>query len=248
MREKFSEAYEVKLGVLKDYLSCRLPPNSSIVFLQEVDHSLLSSIDETELAALQNIVRNAEYLLCVTHCRVKNPEHAMIPGFARVLRMEYPSLKLHTLDIASPNSNGNITANAAAEEAAVLISRVFFATITEKIGGGHDFERAVKDDGVIYIERMVPDEALNSSFSDKDFHEVESIPFQSKKALKIAIEKVGQLDTVYFTEDSRVNQGLKPGFVEVKIEATGVNIRVSSLLQSIFELYHSNDYVCLSRM
>lgn len=74
-----------------------------VIMLSDLeDSALLSTLTETDLAAIQSITNSASTLLWVTAGGLlegKKPEHAMVSGLARSVRSEQVSLDFRTLDL-----------------------------------------------------------------------------------------------------------------------------------------------------
>lgn len=192
------------------------------MILLDTGRPLLEDPEEKELKTLQAVLKNGNCVLWITGGRLSQPVYGANIGLARVVRTELTSLILHTLDI-------DISSGKDPEEVAKLVWG-YFVPMQHKekraTAISSSFDR-LESDGIIYFDRVVPDDVLNSQFSGKD-EQFTEIMFQSRPSLKINISQVGQLDTLYFEDDGQTMKPLLPGYVEIKVHTAGVNWKVCS--------------------
>lgn len=214
MLEKIAtgDGFKVTLGVLGNL---DLDMVNRTVILLDTGRPILQSTTEQELRSLKNMFSNGNTVFWVTGGRNATPEYGANVGMSRVLRKEIPSIRLHTFDIDMSRKT--------LDEASDEIWRVF--SIERSTGSWESMFDRIERDGVVHIDRVVPDHDLNTEYSRSD-DATEMTKFKSHKSLVLDIENVGQLDTLYFKEDFQVDGPLLPEFVEVKVEATGVSWKV----------------------
>jgi SAM-dependent methyltransferase len=72
---------------------------ASYVIVSELDSPLFASLDEETFSSLKVLFSSARTILWVTNSAyTENPYHAMVVGFTRTLRQEYPEVCLQILD------------------------------------------------------------------------------------------------------------------------------------------------------
>lgn len=82
-----------------------MPFGSSILLLEELDQPFFStSISDTKLNALQNLLMSAKDVLWVTRGRLALPNANMSVGIARALMQEMPDLRIQHLDLPTHRS------------------------------------------------------------------------------------------------------------------------------------------------
>ncbi|MCJ1261266.1 hypothetical protein MMC22_001130 [Lobaria immixta] len=181
-----------------------------VVLLADFEGPLLATLEEKELAAIQNITSTTSLLLWVSCGGLlmgKMPEYAMTIGLARSVASEQSSLDLTVLDFDLENTSServiNIITNIAQRQSASSQSR--------------ESEYYVSN-GLIYISRLMPNVDLNRRYAfDKE--ETKSAPFESGVPL---IGKI-QSGKIVFQPDVFEEHDLEPEHVEVRVSVAGVN-------------------------
>ena len=148
--------------------------------------------------------------------RTTNPDGAMIHGLARTVRAEDPSVNLTTLDVES--ASGSTTVWAIDE-------------ILKSLQGSPPKKRVeseyVERDGVIYVSRVRPDEAVNQAETDYTNGaepEVMSL-HDASSTIRYRSERPGTLDSLHYAEISAEELSLGENRVEVELSAAGVNFK-----------------------
>ncbi|OIW31083.1 putative polyketide synthase [Coniochaeta ligniaria NRRL 30616] len=190
--------------------ACRdAKPKEHVIMLSDLeDSALLSTLTETDLAAIQSITNSASTLLWVTAGGLlegKKPEHAMVSGLARSVRSEQVSLDFRTLDLDLETIRPS--------EVPGAIVKVAKLQLSEEDGPEREF--CVSGSNT-YISRLVRTPLLNNIFSasqntkDKRFAPGDRISGRVHQGKIVFQEQAG--------EDE-----MRPGHVEVQARCAALS-------------------------
>lgn len=192
---------------LKDYQS---KDGEHVVLLADFEGPLLATLEEKELAIIQEITSNASTLLwisCGGLLMGKKPEYAMTVGLARSIASEQISLDLTVLDFDLDNTSHedllDITAMMAQQQIAKIEPR--------------ESEYYVSN-GIVYISRLVSNGNINNLYAF-DKGETNAASFDHIAPI---IGKV-QSGKVVFEADMIEEEDLKSDCVEIKVTVAGLN-------------------------
>ncbi|KAH6855501.1 hypothetical protein B0I37DRAFT_423972 [Chaetomium sp. MPI-CAGE-AT-0009] len=187
--------------------------------LDELFKPALTQITEPQWDALKALVSSGTPLLWVTtgsqHTQVTKPDRALVHGLFRVIRREDPTAQLTVLDVQSATSPATVHA----------ISSVL-ALFKNGSEGALVENEYVERDGVLYAQRVLPDQGLNgfrkaemegAEATVKGFHESEVL-------VRMHAERIGTMDMGWYEEES-VEAELGEGMVEVEVRTVGVNFK-----------------------
>lgn len=193
-----------------------LPSDVVILVVDELSSPVLANIDSRQWQALKSLVASGHPLLWVTkgsQYKVTEPNNALVHGLFRVARREDDTARLATLDVES--SNGPATAWA--------VDRVM-----KLIADGETDETEFAErDGVLHVQRIVPDGKLNA-FKRAEVERPEPVVrglHATDVMVQIRAEKVGSLELTW-CENHASEMPVAPGSVEVEVMAVGVNFKV----------------------
>ncbi|KAI3400337.1 hypothetical protein diail_3354 [Diaporthe ilicicola] len=214
-----SDGCEVKMCSLSESTSYNLSTKSCISFL-EVPGSFLDTINSDDFEALQNLILKAKSILWLTRGAAmdsQSPESNLLPGLSRTIRGEIPSIQLTLLDLDPTGATGQINT-----ERSIL--GVLRSSTNAKNVERPDWEYALRDSKV-YVSRLEPDTTLNDTLlTSSEQPQPRQLPYkQPGRALRLAVRVPGMLDTFHFVDDYEYTQPLPDDFVEVKVEAVGMN-------------------------
>ncbi|OJJ48577.1 hypothetical protein ASPZODRAFT_130649, partial [Penicilliopsis zonata CBS 506.65] len=213
-----SWATTVEVGTIKSIT----PAGKICIILDYNGPSLLSQPDSEQLESLKRIAATAAGILWVVQGSASPTGHLAI-GFARTIRSEYGGIRVAVLDLDS------VTTTKDQGAAAGTITKVvmkLFTNLEDDKGLSPELEMA-EHGGHIFIPRLVADReasrAINSLLTKG---ELELSAFdQPDRPLYLEVGMPGMLDTIQFVDDTRVMADLAPGYVEIKIQAVGVNFK-----------------------
>jgi len=199
-----------------------LQPKSTVLVIDELSSPVLATIDAEQWRAIQDLTSQEHRILWVTagsQFQVSQPDNALIYGLARTMRAEDPLLSFVVLDLESRTSSRSIT----------CISRVL-ESIVKPIHGDPMETEFVERGGVIYVNRVRPDEKISppekkddSELQNRDLHE-------SQATINFRCERVGAIDSLVWAEVAEKELTLRDDMVEVEIVAAGLNFKVSMLI------------------
>ncbi|TGO27521.1 hypothetical protein BPAE_0041g00680 [Botrytis paeoniae] len=208
-----------------------------LLFVVELEKPLFLETNPSEWTGLQNYFKQATSVLWVTSGNLlegKNPEFAMISGLARGLKVEDASLNLVMLDVdhaLDPTESKDLDLLLSHED-----------KISNKTGLHSDVEFRQKN-GIVYISRVVSDEALNEESKAKGSQQTSTQEVQladmRSTPLKLAIDKPGVLSTIHFQEDPDFTESLADDCVEIEVAYAGINNKDIAVVTG---RHHSNTF------
>lgn len=187
----------------------------------ETNETIFQDITDEEYKGLQQLVDSASSCIWVSsvgYLRGEFPSGAMAFGLGRVITIEQPSISFCNLDIQ--NAQGRPT------EASCTILRL----LARGSGKKTDDYGYVEQGGLLYVNRLVPDRTENEKFNRVSANEPLLMP-RNNMALGMELQRVGDLDTIFFKENTRYNEQLHPEMVEIDVKAVGMNAKVSFYLR-----------------
>ncbi|KAJ6150676.1 hypothetical protein N7470_007270 [Penicillium chermesinum] len=190
-----------------------------IMMLDLGETSILANMNETEYQQIKILLQADGGMLWVTRgggVRPERPEHALVQGALRGLRMEERHSKFISLALdATPVDTYHI---------ANRIGQVFGAISTRPV---NDCEQEyVERNGHLCVDRFIEADYLNKSLVNlmADTQVGES-RFGEYPALALSITSPGLLDSLEFVEDDAAKSELASNEIEIEVEASGVNFR-----------------------
>ncbi|EEY15605.1 lovastatin nonaketide synthase [Verticillium alfalfae VaMs.102] len=208
-----------KIVGLRDFaaLDTRDVQQRRCIFLGDIDSDFLENVQGDEYNALQRLVSTVKTLLWVNQGGgplPASPGADMVTGFARCMRAENPGLTMMTLSLESAsNLDSSIS----------TILRVLQGS-----GGENSF--FASNGGSILIPRITEATRMNEVIAAKAKGGASSTVTEtwaaatSGRALKLACDTPGLLDTLQFRDDPLQEQPLGSEDVEVQVHATGLNL------------------------
>ncbi|XXG97578.1 short-chain alcohol dehydrogenase [Hypoxylon texense] len=198
--------WNVTVTGLKDCTDA--PVSEHVILLADFEGPTLFTINETEFAAIQNIIKSAASLLWVNPSGILNgsrPEFAMTSGLARVITSEQASLDFRTLSIDIDSVEPR--------KAVESIKKFAQQQLVKEETPEREFAVA---NGKTYISRLVRNESLNSVFTAAQ--KTESASFSPEDRLTGKVLK----NKVVFQQQLDSEDGVKPGYVEVQVLYSGL--------------------------
>jgi len=190
--------------------ACQGKVGEHVIMLADLEGPLLATLQEKELAAIQNLTGTASSILWVSPGGLlsgKKPEYAMVAGLARSITSEQIALDLTTLDFdLETTSEPDVT-------------EIILTTAQRQSAKGESRESEYYvSKGLVYISRLLPNDNINRVYAfDKE--EAESAFFKPNMHL---VGKV-QSGKIVFEADERVEEPLAADHVEVRVSVCGLN-------------------------
>ncbi|KFY82216.1 hypothetical protein V498_08637, partial [Pseudogymnoascus sp. VKM F-4517 (FW-2822)] len=199
-----------------------------VICLAELDASVLAEVLPADFAQLQRLTSEPVGLLWITRGsiagRSSKPELSIFQGLARSLRAEQEGFPCVTVDLDADY-------RLPAEQVVDLLFGVFRQTFVRGAAAGVNDREFAERNGILHVKRMVEDEAFNRYIATRTGAaalkpRAEKL-VQPGRALKLALDGVGSLDSFYFGDDPTVGPGvpMAAGEVEVSVRAVGLNFR-----------------------
>ncbi|KAI2631585.1 hypothetical protein GGS21DRAFT_150278 [Xylaria nigripes] len=192
---------------------------SRVIVAAEVEHSVLTTMDETQYAAIKNILLRSDGILWLTQGGVtidsQRPALNMITGLARTVRGEAPEVRLATLDL-DPN---------VALDNASTINAILKVLDIQGDAANNDHEFAARQ-GALHILRLGTDEDLSRLLKPDEGNEnaISLQPLtQAGRALKLGLRTTGELDSFYFNDDDEYEKPLGDSELEIEVKAVGLD-------------------------
>lgn len=202
---------------LQEATTATIPLKSIVISTIELENPILAVMSSEEMRLIKILTDNAGSLFWITGGGMltgARPDFALVNGLSRCLMLEQPSLRFFTVDVDDISTNLNHTT----QNILSVVKQGLEDTI-------RDFE-FIQHSGVLHISRFVPEELNNLTFRKHQGYESVILPLEQAKPAKLAIGKVGQLDTIHFASQEPDDEPLAIGFVEVDVKAVGLNAKV----------------------
>ncbi|KAJ5672272.1 hypothetical protein N7507_001399 [Penicillium longicatenatum] len=191
-----------------------------IMILDLQETSILAKMNPAEYQQIKILLRADGGILWVNiggGIRPERPEHALVQGAFRGLRMEERHSKFISLSL-------DVTHLGDARHAANRINQVFKTVATRPV---NDCEQEyVERNGHLCVDRFIEANYINQSLSrlmaDTQPGECR---FSDHPALLLTIASPGLIDSLEFIEDETAKVDLAPEEIEIEVEASGVNFR-----------------------
>lgn len=197
-------------------------PKSAVLVLDDLSKpGVLTRIPPPQWDALKSLVATGTPILWVTKgaqtSQVTEPDNALVNGLFRVIRREDPQARLYTLDVQSATSPATAWA----------IERILSKLRAGP--GAEDLETEYAErDGVVLIQRLVPDAKVNEfkaaeggkglETAVKGLHETEA-------EVRLQAEKIGTLSSLTWRETDVAEVPIEDDRVEIEVAAVGVNFK-----------------------
>ncbi|MCJ1393661.1 hypothetical protein MMC18_006537 [Xylographa bjoerkii] len=201
-------------------LSDANPGGKLCIILSDIEQNILSNPSSSQFESIQRISAKSEGTLWITRGATIESEHPdanLMAGLARTVRLESSS-SLATLDLDTRNP---LQPEACAQAVLDVFRKVFIPNRKDEV---IDLEYAERD-GLILIPRIIEHRKLNKSISSTTQGPFpEDQPFdQACRALTIEVSAPGQIDSLQFIDDDRMDSELPEDHVVIQVKASGVN-------------------------
>ena len=191
-----------------------------VVFLAEMDGSILASVFESAFKLIQRLVQQWKNLLWITSSEISDdpysapyPYASLKDGFLCTLRSEFNSKRIVSLSLEGEKEDLSSCVN--------HISKVFqsaFGAMSPEV------EYVVRD-GQTLTGRLVEEKDLNRNLISSIVPQLATEPWLLGPPLKLDIGSRGSLETLHFVEDVKHYTDLSPEDVEIEAKAWGVSFR-----------------------
>lgn len=209
----------VKAYSLQDLASVDIPPKTITISLLELEKPLLATMDPKEMNLLRRVTDKTTDLIWLTGATYMSgsaPDLTLASGLSRALMLEQPSLRFAILDIGSPAQIHQSDRRRVCGD----VERSLFADDVP------DDKEFVSRNGLLHVSRFVPDDGLNNRFSQRRSQQPTEMTLEAASPARLAIKTVGNMDTIYFQQESDVEAEIPKGEIDVDVKAVSLNAKV----------------------
>lgn len=218
------EISSAEVYALADFSLKETPEKSIFISCLELNRPFLPVMSPEDMSILQRVVTKATDLLWLTGAATldgKSPDLTLSSGLSRALMLEQPALRFAVLDIGSLSNDQSSSGDN-------QIHRfVAQALLNSDIPDDKEF---VQSHGLLHVSRFVPDNGLNTYFSQRRTQTPVATTFEEASPAQLAIEKVGLMDTIYFQQQIEAKSSPPAGFVDVDVKTISLNAKVSPFI------------------
>lgn len=221
-----------------------LEPNSRVVAFLDGENLLLDA-DQNRLGLFQHMAANTASMIWLTSCGIvkgRNPDGAFVAGLLRTLGSENPAGEFLSIDVDAEDFA--VEEHEADGLLRVLIDQV--EALQQATGSEVNRELAWQD-GCMWVSRIVPDSNLegygDAAGATPDEQAIKSVPLGSQGPIRAVFGTPGILTSLYFRTYTELWQPLPGDWIEVKVEAVGLNWKDLGLCSGRFDQNNlSNEY------
>ena len=209
----------VKTCALEDLDNFELRPKTITVSLLELEKPLLPTMTPEEMNRLRRVTDKATDLIWLTGATYmdgSSPDLTLANGLSRALMLEQPALRFVILDVGAP-SQMNLS------ERMRVCNDIEKALFRDDMPDDKEF---VSQNGLLHVSRFVPDDGLNSRFSQRRIQEPCAMTLEEASPARLSIKKIGNMDSIYFQQESEAETMIPEGEVEVDVKAISLNAKV----------------------
>ena len=209
-----------KTYALEDLVEVELSPKAIIISLLELDKPILASMTPHEMSLVKRITDNVNSIIWLTGASYidgSSPDLTLASGLSRALMLEQPALRFIILDIGSSKRT-------TPSDHVTVCGSIDKALFADDVPDDKEF---VLKKGLLHISRFVPDEGLNNRFNQRRNQEPREMALEAASPARLAIKKVGIMDTIYFQQESEAEGKIPEGQVDIDVKAVSLNAKVS---------------------
>ncbi|KAL8735750.1 MAG: hypothetical protein Q9166_000613 [cf. Caloplaca sp. 2 TL-2023] len=213
------EANLVTTYLLEDLAGVELPPRTITISLLEIEDPLSATMTATEMDLLRRVTDKTTDLVWLTganHISGSSPDLTLASGLSRSLMPEQPSLRFAILDIGAMSPR---MTHPECKRVCYEIEKALFADDVP------DDKVFVSKYGLLHVRRFVPDNGLNGRFSQRRNQQPCDMTLEAAAPARLAIKMIGNMDTIYFQQESEVGGEIPEGLVDIDVKAVSLNAK-----------------------
>ncbi|OQD65143.1 hypothetical protein PENPOL_c006G09455 [Penicillium polonicum] len=199
-----------------------IPRNSMVISFVDVNGSMLTCRDGSYFKALQTIVSNVSAMVWVAADLIIPGESSIMKGMMRSIATENVSSKYAFIELDFDHYTSH------ARTAELIVGKLNELQVSEP-SEIVDLECVLRG-GAFHVERLLPEETLNSQFYLRNGFEndiEERAVGTDLPPIKARYGQPGMLSSLHFTSDSDFSKPLQDDWIEIKTEAIGLNMKAS---------------------
>lgn len=188
----------------------------------EIDRTFVFNMSPQAFNTIKLLLKATPGLLWVTigaQMKAEMPVMAPFHGLARTIRSEDSSKRIVTLDLGAVQNIDDI--NKSASGIQKVFGKSFFKPNLAEVP---EVEYSLRD-GKLYGARLYPLQAVNDVIEKGENHvvHIETMSLEeAKEPLKLAVGKVGDVNSTYFEADAAAKKDLGPNEVRIAVESTNL--------------------------
>ncbi|KAI9693527.1 MAG: Type I Iterative PKS [Bogoriella megaspora] len=219
LQEKLSTGGAVCGIVGIDSTSLMNMPQKTCISLLEVGRPFLATLKQQSFESLKTMLTSCPVILWISQGiqTPLPPEYGMINGFARVLRTEYPLLKLVTLFLEPQN-----------DQPVDRYSDTIFGVL-QRMLSTEDYQTEYEyseRDGLVNINRVIHSDSMNEMVALRSSgHQVVKECLRDLPPLQLHVQSPGLLDSVRYQQVEELHQNLSDSEVLIRVSAFGLTPR-----------------------
>ncbi|KAI1130710.1 polyketide synthase-like protein [Nemania abortiva] len=209
---------DVKAVAISDIEECPLDENSICISLIEAEVEFLATMSSENMNRLRHVTNTVTNIIWVTTTNMlspgqENPNLTLSSGLSRTLMLEQPSLRFSVIDIGPT-----------LPPKPIVLDQIMQALVPFHDGDDKEF---LCSSGLIHISRFCPDPTLNGLFRRRlgMDNPLRTTRLDEAGLSRLAIDKVGRMDTIHFEHVPNRSQPTPNGFVDVAVKAVSVNAK-----------------------
>ena len=204
-----------------------VPMQSRIISFIDRQAALLTTSSAC-FEQLRTIIKKAKSLMWISAgglLKGHKPESAMVTGLLKTIKIEYPSLKISSIDLEPDYHQCLSVVSETIVQKEILLQQQEFGPLDS------NDNNYMWSDGCYQISRLVPDDELNTNFNfrlESDFA-IETRSMDSQGPIGVTFAQPGLISSLYFRPDPEFLAPLGDDWIELKTEAMGLNMKVGSI-------------------
>ena len=201
-------------------------PKNCLSLLEADGDRFIWNLSEKEFPIFHDLLIKVKNMLWVTRgsqMEVHDPKASLFQALARTLHSEFPEKTFVTLDINECTSFVSQHTSSLSDRIVSVFRDSFLVHSTEEI---KEAEYAVRGDQTL-VPRLVPIDPLNSMIErGTTISEPELRPFgqQKDRSLKLKIHDIGDLGSLYWSDDRSATDTLSLNEVRVRVVSSSICI------------------------
>ncbi|KAI1827427.1 putative polyketide synthase [Xylaria intraflava] len=213
----------------------KIPASSHIISLVDIEDSTMLHRGKEHFRAIQAMLENTKILVWVADGNATDASQcAVMKGMLRSIANESAHIDTAFIEMRDRYLN-SLT------RTAELILYKFNELRTYRDGRVLDRECVLANNN-FYIERLLPNISLNEAYRlrHKLVFDIRESSLTDQGPLKASYMQPGLLSSLYFEPDASFQRPLKEGWVQIKTEAIGLNMKDIAIATGKFDANHSS--------
>ncbi|KEY70889.1 hypothetical protein S7711_00732 [Stachybotrys chartarum IBT 7711] len=226
-----------------------LPPNARVVAFLDGEN-LLFTADQHRLGLFQYLAANTSSMVWITSTGMvkgRSPDGALVSGLLRTLGTENPAGQFLSVDIDSEDFI--VDESETTELVRSLIDQETSLQRGQDSGASEVNRELTWQDGSLWTSRIVPDTELrgydeSAGTAAPDDKDLKLMALDSQGPIRAAFGTPGILTSLYFRPYTELWTALPRDWIELKVEAVGLNWKDLGLCSGRFDQNNLSNEFC----